>query len=488
MDERRMQALMVALVIALVGLVVVQVYWIRSTLELQQERFSSVVNAALFMVSDRMERVEKLQNLKEHEAGRRLIGRLDTLRGALDPSTLQGSAPRDISAMDPVGMVSLAGEHMGEEEQEAFIADLVRSILAADPGRRLEERLDPGLLDSLLTKEMLDSGIEGVVPYGVFSENGVPILLSDSVPGTAAKLARSPFRERLYRHDPTGPYHYLHVLVPGQKRSMLRDMAPMLLAAILLILVVALVFMRTLRIILYQKRLGDIRTDLVNNLTHELKTPISTIGLACEALMDPSLPKTEDQMRSYTAMIRDENKRLGALVENVLQSAVQDSGKMVLKRVQLDLHTLVQDVVRSSSMQVSRRNGVIELDLKAEIHHVSGDRIHLTNLLYNLIDNAVKYCDREPRIRIGTTSDNTGIWLTVADNGIGIAPSEQNKVFDRLYRVPTGNVHNAKGFGLGLSYVRAVVERHGGRIRLESAPGKGSAFHIHLPFEHVPST
>jgi two-component system phosphate regulon sensor histidine kinase PhoR len=142
-------------------------------------------------------------------------------------------------------------------------------------------------------------------------------------------------------------------------------------------------------------------------------------------------------------------------------------------------------VVRSSTILVSRRSGRIELDLQADIHHVQGDRIHLTNVLYNLIDNAVKYTQQEPRIRIATRSNDEGVTVSVGDNGIGIASSEQRKIFDRLYRVPTGNIHNAKGFGLGLSYVRTVVERHRGRIRLDSTPGQGSTFHIFIPFEHV---
>jgi two-component system phosphate regulon sensor histidine kinase PhoR len=136
-------------------------------------------------------------------------------------------------------------------------------------------------------------------------------------------------------------------------------------------------------------------------------------------------------------------------------------------------------------MQVGRRNGRIDLELNAEVHHLHGDRTHLTNVLYNLIDNAVKYTEQEPRIRIATTSDDRGITLSVSDNGIGIPAAEQDRIFDRLYRIPTGNVHNAKGYGLGLSYVRTVVERHGGRIRVNSTPGRGSTFHIFVPFEHV---
>jgi two-component system phosphate regulon sensor histidine kinase PhoR len=280
---------------------------------------------------------------------------------------------------------------------------------------------------------------------------------------------------------------FLHVTMPDQRDMVLRGTGIMLFAAVLFTLIIVLAFIYTLRTIRRQKQLSEIRTDLVNNLTHELKTPISTIGLACEALSDPSMPKTEEQVRTYVSMIREENKRLGALVENVLQSAVLLQGRMLLKPVELDMHKLVEEVVRGSSIRVAKSNGRIDTRLEADIHVIQGDRIHLTNLLYNLVDNAVKYTATEPRIVISTTSNTEGITVSVMDNGVGIPVSEQRKIFERLYRIPTGNVHNAKGFGLGLSYVRTVVERHGGSIRLDSAPGKGSTFHIFLPFEHVTS-
>ena len=309
--------------------------------------------------------------------------------------------------------------------------------------------------------------------------------MSSDQPDHLERLLNTPYRERLFRHDLALEGYFLRVAVDDERGLIHRGVVPQLIISALFIGLIIAVFAIALRIILRQKRISDIRNDLVNNLTHELKTPISTIGLACEALADPSVPKTDQQVRTFVGMIRDENKRLGALVENVLQSAVLDSGHMVLKLVDLDMHSLVQDVIRSSNIQVSRRSGRIETDLRAEIHHVQGDRIHLTNLLYNLIDNAVKYTRQEPVIRIVTHSNDTGITLSVSDNGIGIAPSEQRKIFDRLYRVPTGNIHNTKGFGLGLSYVRTVVERHRGTIRVESVPGQGSTFHLFIPFEHV---
>jgi two-component system phosphate regulon sensor histidine kinase PhoR len=410
--------------------------------------------------------------------------RMDTLRlngGGLPPDIDPGG---DTGRVDTMRLLVRYFDAASEAEREALVADMVRDVLSR-PVRDIRGRIDLRLLDSLLTQELAGNGITGPFQFGVFDDQRLLVLVPPDMTMDTAALAASPFRERLFPHDLSGPAHYLHLGFADQDNWSPGALLPMLVVAIVLLLVIVLAFGMAVRLILRQKRIGDIRKDLVNNLTHELKTPISTIALACEALADPSMPKSEDQVRSYIAMVRDENKRLGSLVENVLQSAVLDSGHMVLKRVELDLHGVVRDVVRSSGMQVSRRNGRVELDLQAEIHHLIGDRIHLTNLLYNLIDNAVKYADKEPRILISTRSSDEGITLSVADNGIGIAPSEQGKIFDRLYRVPTGNIHNAKGYGLGLSYVKTVVERHHGRIRVESQPGRGTTFHIFIPFEHV---
>lgn len=507
MEKRRIKGLLIAISVALLGLMGIQVKWMRDTMELREAQFQRSVDNALFTVSDRLEHVEKLKDLKRHKAGRRLLRKLDELRQEsllqeeveeeaiegteLDTAPVAPEPPMDPEMPDePVTIEDGASTTVADghgEEHEAMIADMVRAILAKELSRDIRDRINTRLLDSLLSSELHASGVQPGYSYGVFTEKGEPVDIgvggiNDSL------LSESRYKEKLFRHDLAGPSYYLHVVVPGQRGMLWRGMLPMLLTSALFMAIIVVAFFFTIRTIYQQRRISDIRNDLVNNLTHELKTPISTIGLACEALADPSMPKTEQQVRTFVNMIRDENKRLGSLVENVLQSAVLESGHMVLKRVDLDVHALIQDVVRSSNIQVSRRNGRIDQELKAEIHHVNGDRIHLTNLLYNLIDNAVKYAEQEPRIRIGTANNDEGVTISVTDNGIGIAPSEQRKIFDRLYRVPTGNLHNAKGFGLGLSYVRTVVERHGGRIKLESAPGRGSTFHIFIPFEHVRTT
>lgn len=509
MAKRSIRLLLAAISIALIGLVAIQVVWINKTITLKEDQFARGVSNALFSVSERLEQMDRMRDLKRNRSGRRLLQELDSLRAVADevereaeleelraqeeagiPEEEAGYA-HDAPIAEEGSMDAQAPQRMSDarttdpDELEAMISDLVHGVLGTERRKEIRRRIDGGLLDSLLITEMRQLGADDGVRYGIFSVSGKWVRMPGEHAGTAEELADAPYREQLFRHDMAGPTYYLHAVVPHTRASLFSGMWPMLFASVLFIALIAAGFIFTIRILLRQKRLNDIRNDLVNNLTHELKTPISTISLACEALADPSMPKTEQQVRTFTTMIRDENKRLGALVENVLQSAVQDSGRMVLKPVDLDLHTLIADVVRSSTMQVSRRNGRIDLDLKAEIHGLKADRIHLTNLLYNLIDNAVKYTEQEPRIRIATVSNNEGITMRITDNGIGIAAGEHRKIFDKLYRVPTGNLHNAKGFGLGLSYAKSVVERHGGRITVESTPGQGSTFIIHLPFEHV---
>ena len=219
----------------------------------------------------------------------------------------------------------------------------------------------------------------------------------------------------------------------------------------------------------------------MNNLTHELKTPISTIGLASEALGDPDMIKDTDGTKHYIALIKEENKRLAVLVENVLQASLADSGNMQLYMQSLNAHDLIKEVLRNLAIQIRKRGGKVELRLEAPNPIMEADRIHFTNVVFNLIDNALKYSMGNPHLTISTVQATDGLELRFQDNGIGIAKEHLGKVFDRLYRVPTGNVHDVKGFGLGLSYVQTVVERHNGRIHVESELGQGSTFVLFLP-------
>lgn len=473
MKDERLTISVVAITIALLGLVAIQVTWIQSTLALRYAQLEQSIDDALLAVSERLERVEKWEGIRSTESGKRILERSGASGQEAPLRTLDSMVDR-----------SLMEEALSDPEREALITDMVRGILSQEHMGDIVERVDPKLLDSLLQEELITRGVEKEHIHGIFSDEGELVWEGAPRSGNVAELANSVHRVRLFRNDLAGPGYYLHVIVPGEQRAVWLGIGPLLLLSFLFLLVVVLAFLHTLRTIYRQKRISAIKNDLVNNLTHELKTPISTIALACEALNDPSLPHGPEQVRSFVGMIRDENKRLGVLVENVLQSAVLDSGGLRLKLVDLDVHRMLRDVARNTEMQLRGRNGTIELDLKAEVYHVKADRIHFTNVFHNLLDNAVKYTEKRPEVRVSTTSDNTGLTIHISDNGIGIPRSEQKKIFDRLYRVSTGNVHNVKGFGLGLSYVQNVVTQHGGTIRVESEPGVGSTFHITIPYEH----
>ena len=218
-------------------------------------------------------------------------------------------------------------------------------------------------------------------------------------------------------------------------------------------------------------------------MTHEFKTPISTISLAVEVLNDKSVEKSQERVSNYVKMIGDENKRLSLLVENILQTAILDKGEFKLKVQSIDIHNLIEQTFTNIKLQVENKEGQITSQLNATKPVINADRVHITNILFNLIDNALKYSKDNPDIIVSTKNDDEGIFISVQDNGIGISKDNQKRIFDTMYRVPTGNIHNVKGFGLGLSYVKAVVEKHGGSIKVESELGKGSMFTLYLPFE-----
>ena len=481
MDKRLITVLTAAITVALAGLVFIQWRWISGTIGLKDQQFNENVDNALVAVSDRLEHLEATLGFREHDLGRDMLARMDSVARMPEGS--------DTIVVQPP---PIPGEGDGlttewtrvYDERDSLITDVVRGLFSTRFYGSITERVDPRLLDSLMRDELKRRGINERYDHGIYGESGAPALVDLVEPEDSASLRNSPHSTRLFRNDLVGEPYWLRVYLPDQQRHVLRSMWPLLAASALFILLIIAAFVYTLRTIWLQKRLGDIKNDLVNNLTHELKTPISTIALACEALNDTSINKSPEQLKSFTNMIRDENKRLGLLVESVLQSAVSDSGRMKLRLTDIDLHAVLADVVRNSAISAENKGGRLELRPRAELAHVRGDRIHLANVFYNLIDNAVKYCETAPVVILSTSSDAQGLTVSVKDNGIGIPRSEQKKIFDRLYRVPTGDRHNVKGFGLGLSYVKAVVERHGGRIRIESEPGTGSTFHITIPFEH----
>jgi two-component system phosphate regulon sensor histidine kinase PhoR len=277
---------------------------------------------------------------------------------------------------------------------------------------------------------------------------------------------------------------YLSIYFPTETNHILYKLRFILLSSLLLIIMIIGSFYFTISTIFRQKKLSEIKNDFINNMTHEFKTPISTISLASEVLSDKTIDKSAENTEKYLQIIRNENKRLAGMVETILQIAVLDKGELKLKIQEVDVHQVVSDVVQSMHLLIQNKQGEVNLELNALRYSLYADRMHIGNIIYNLIDNAIKYCNKEPRIKIITNNSNDELVISVQDNGIGISKEDQKKIFETFYRVPTGNVHNVKGFGLGLSYVKAVTEKHNGHVEVISELGNGSTFIVYLPFHN----
>ncbi|MBN2681637.1 MAG: HAMP domain-containing histidine kinase [Bacteroidales bacterium] len=231
-------------------------------------------------------------------------------------------------------------------------------------------------------------------------------------------------------------------------------------------------------VILKQKRLSEIQKDFINNMTHEFKTPISTISISADVISNPEIITTPARLSNYAAIIKEQNSRLESQVEKVLQFADVDKKELKLNIEEIDIHEIILNVSANFNVNVEKRNGKISFDLNATPGIIKADKFHLINIFYNLLDNAVKYCKETPEINISTRNQKDGLVFAIKDNGIGIKKEHQKKMFDKFYRVPTGNVHNVKGFGIGLNYVKSIVETHGWKIFVESSINSGSEFVI----------
>ncbi len=362
---------------------------------------------------------------------------------------------------------------------------LVTKILAdLDPLQRkpIEERINQVQLDSLIQTRLAENDIFLPHAFGIFSEKNDSLRMTnraDMIP----ELRDTPFRERLFPFEPFGARHDLALHFPDENMFVLQKMGALFFATIVLVSIIVLSFVYTVRTIFRQQRFATSVMDFVNNMTHEFKTPISTISLATEALENPAALENKEKVLRYNGIVRDENLRMREQVEKILQMAVLENKEYELKISQIDVHALLKNAVQKITLQIEKRGGKIIENLQATSSHIKADAVHLASIIFNLLDNASKYTKRSPVIEIATANAENGVQIRVRDNGIGLHPEDQKQVFDKYFRVSTGNIHDVKGFGLGLSYVKLIVEAHGGNISVQSELDKGSQFDVFLPFE-----
>ncbi len=349
----------------------------------------------------------------------------------------------------------------------------------------LGERIDIQLLKRTLDSELQSSGINLKYKYAVKSYppgEEITVFGDDNYSPDKGKE----YFDVLYPNDVVEVKpNYLRVYFPQRQSYLLRETGIMVIPTVILTAMLIAIFAYTILVILRQKKLSMIKNDFINNMTHELKTPISTISLASQMLHDNTVTNTPKTVEHVSNVIMQESKRLSFQVEKVLQMAVFNEGRLKLKFKEFNFNQLVTNVAHNFELRVKNKNGQLTTELLAEDDLVKGDEVHITNVLFNLLDNAVKYSEGEPEIELKTENKNGFLLVSVKDNGIGISKEHQNQIFERFFRVPTGNVHNVKGFGLGLSYVKKIVDSHQGKIKVESAINKGTKFTIYLPLNNI---
>jgi two-component system, OmpR family, phosphate regulon sensor histidine kinase PhoR len=407
--------------LCIIGITITQLYWVRRAFDLKEDEFERTVNAALFNVANQIYNINNT------------------------PSP----------AANPVKQVSTN-----------YFVVLVNGDI------------DASLLEFLLKSEFEKRNIKVDFEYGIYDCSSEKMKYGDYVPLQTAKEKVTNKKLPSWNHY---AYHF-GVQFPNREAHLINQMGIWSFSSFVLLIVIVF-FSYTLFVILKQKRLSEIQKDFINNMTHEFKTPISTIAVSTEVLKDPNIVHQPERLMNYTAIIEKENTRLKQQVERVLQMAQLDKEDIGLKKELVDIHQVIQDAIRNTSIALQEKGGSVKLDAHAVQSSMEADKLHVTNLFHNLIDNAIKYCKVVPDITITTGNIGKNIIIQVKDNGIGIGSENQKRVFQKFYRVPTGNVHDVKGFGLGLSYVRSIIEAHKGTISLESVLGKGSIFRISLPLD-----
>lgn len=472
MNKRSIAAIIVVMSLALLGLMGIQVHWIGAAMKVKEATFVRDVNQAINHVVVSLEK-DAMQRRFEHRVN--MMNRQSELLTTWD--SLNNAMLMDVE--NPLAQSDFEGFLRRSNMAQEMLQEM---LFGHQPSHTLNHYMNPALIDSLIAFELDRHGLRTTYEFGVYSPQRNAMLFQKTGHYPQQLLSES-FVFELYPTSSTMRYaDQLLLYFPNEKRFLVSQLWYLVFISAMLILIIIMSFGATIYTIFRQKKVSEIKNDFINNMTHEFKTPIATIGLACEALRDCDVQKSDGLYTSYLSMIDEENKRLGTMAEQILQSAVMDKGQLSLREENIDLHEILTECINTKLLQAKKKEGNIRVSLKAEKHLLRADSVHLTNVVLNLLDNAIKYSDGAPEILVQSRNIPNAIEVSVQDNGIGISKANQKKIFEKLYRVPTGNIHNVKGFGLGLSYVKAVIEKHGGTVHLKSELKKGTTFYIRLPF------
>ena len=515
MKKKTIWAIAIIMGLSFVILLGLQLTYIQEMANMKKEQFDESVTRALYQASRNLELNQTLKYLEQdvNETERRAF-RVDSMgtRSGEPDGTIQQSHQYSVTGKDgtvyssfelktiatrpsqmPKAMILRSDKNSITEAskslqeivknryvyQKALLDEVVYKILYQASEKPLKERINFRILDQDLKAELMNNGINIPYHFTVTTHDGREVYRCPDYTGDGVEYTYS---QVLFRNDPANKMGIVKIHFPDMS-SYIYSSVRFMIPSVVFTLVLLVTFIFTIVVIFRQKRYSEIKNDFINNMTHELKTPIASISLAAQMLNDKSVTKSQQMLGHLSGVINDETKRLRFLVEKVLQMSMFDKKKAVFKKKELDLNEMVENIAKSFTLRVEHTGGKIYTEIEAIDSAIFVDEMHFQNVIFNLMDNAVKYRkqDKPIDIYLRTWNDNDHLYLSVRDTGLGIKKENLKKIFDKFYRVHTGNVHDAKGFGLGLAYVHKVVDLHDGEIKVESEYGKGTTFTIKLP-------
>jgi signal transduction histidine kinase len=464
--------LTIAMFIAFCGLLYMQFTYFRKTIRLRTDQFDQAVSHSLYQTAMRLENEQVMQYLKKG---------IDNAKQNAEEKKTDAAAltNNELEMSEAFRLQEVVKQRY--EYQRKIIDQVLYDLVNKPASMPFDQRVSFTDLHEYLHTELQNNGMDMPCYIRVMKKNE-EVVMQDSLydPSKNEKI----YSQVLFPNDQIDRLTFMDIYFPDRQGYLYNDLY-FVVPSIVFIIILLITFAVAIYLILKQKRLSDMKTDFVNNMTHELKTPVASISLAAQMLQDSSVKKSPESIKHITQVIVDETKRLRLQVEKVLQMSLFERQTAVLRMLDKQLDDIIRCVSNTSRLKVEQLGGVIELDLKASENTIKADEVHFTNVLFNLLDNAMKYRRKEVplhlRIKTWNNPAETRVFVSLEDNGIGIKKEHLRKIFIRFYRVPTGNKHNAKGFGLGLAYVNKIVSQHNGTIRVESETEKGTTFIINLP-------
>lgn len=504
MNRRTIWILIVLMLLTFVGLILLQARYVRINAEMIENQFNENVQRSLFQTVSLVEENEALEYLNQtlegfdYRNGNKILNleaRNSKLKNNIDSMAEKLKLTSDQKNRPNIRLSTSHGKATIQETshylQERFKQNFSRSKTILDQAvfrwmkgideKDISERVNFEELNGILEKVLVNNGVNLPFLYSVVDKQGkVLYQCHKDLHLTKFSDGNNVYNQRFFPLEETNKIAYLQVTFPTKQNYILNSMN-LLLPSMGLIGLVLSVFIVAIIIIFRQKQLNNMKNDFVNNMTHEFKTPISSISLASQMLQDPSVGKTPQTLKHISNVIRDETKRLSFQVEKVLQMAIFEKDNSILKLNEMRINTLIAEIISNFSLKVTSKGGKIISNFKAGYDVALIDEVHFTNVIFNLMDNALKYSDKPLLLTIETWNDKNNMIISIEDNGIGIHKDDLKRIFEKFYRVSTGNLHNVKGFGLGLAYVKKIINEHKGTIKVESELNIGTKFIITIP-------